>query len=198
MIWKFDIKDKLPALGKEPRVAVRAVLGVLVAANLAAAVMLIRPWGGSTQDLERQLGDLKQQVRQRQATLERLRYIVSKVEQGRAQDNEFINTYMMDRRTTASTIVADLSKAEQDAGIKSKGSSYSFDLIEGSNTLGMMTISANYEGNYGSLLKFVNGLDRSPRFVLIDSLQATPQQSGAALNVSMKFYAFVREEKATQ
>lgn len=198
MKWKFDFKDKLPSLGKDPRVVVRAVLGVLVVANLAAAVMLIRPWGGSTQDLERQLGDLKQQVRQRKMTLDRLRYIVSKVAQGRAQDNEFINTYMMDRRTTASTIVADLSKAEQEAGIKSKGNSYSFDLIEGSDTLGMMTISANYEGNYGSLLKFVNGLDRSPRFVLIDSLQATPQQSGAALNVSMKFYAFVREEKATQ
>jgi type IV pilus assembly protein PilO len=196
--WEFDIRDKLPSLGKDPRVVVRAVLGVLLVANLAAAVMLIRPWGGSPQDLQRQLKDLGQQVRQRKATLERLRYIVSKVEQGRMQDNQFINTYMMDRRSTASTIVAALSKAEQEAGIKSKGSSYSFDLIKGSDTLGMMSISANYEGNYGNLLKFVNALDRSPRFVLIDNLQATPQQSGTALNFSMKFYAFVREEKATQ
>jgi len=35
---------------KQPRVAVRALIGVLVAANLAAAVMAFRPFGGSADD----------------------------------------------------------------------------------------------------------------------------------------------------
>lgn len=194
----LNVKAKLPALGRDPRTIARVVLAILLVADLAAAVMVFHPWGGSPQELRGRLSDLENQVRQRKASLERLRLIVSKVEQGRNQDDQFITTYMMDRRTAYSTIVDGLSKMEQDAGVKSKGNSYSFDLIEGSDTLGMLTITSNYEAAYSNLIKFVNALDRSPRFVLIDSMQATPLQSGTALNISMKFYAFVREENAAQ
>jgi hypothetical protein len=46
-------------------------------------------------------------------------------------------------------------------------------------------------------VRFLNLLDRSPRFLIIESLGAAPQQSGqqagARLNVSLKLDAFVRE-----
>ena len=32
---------------KDPRVVVRAILGVLLAANVVAALILFKPWGGS-------------------------------------------------------------------------------------------------------------------------------------------------------
>ena len=59
-----------------------------------------------------------------------------------------------------------------------------------------MSISAAYEGNYTSLLKFVNLLDKSPRFLIIEGLTAAPQQSNAAdlLNVVIKLDTFVREQ----
>ena len=51
----------------------RAVVGLLVAANLAAGVMVFKPWGGSPQELKREFADLQQQIRQRRVSLERLR-----------------------------------------------------------------------------------------------------------------------------
>ena len=61
-----------------------------------------------------------------------------------------------------------------------------------------MTISAAYEGNYASLTKFVNLLDKSPRFLIIESLMAAPQQStnGDLLSVTIKLDTFVREQPA--
>ena len=118
------------------------------------------------------------------------------MQQGRTQDDGFIK-YVHDGPPYR--LFVDRGRSFQTRtgrGIKPKGNTYNFDVIEGSDSLGMLTISSNYETAYTNLIKFVNSLDRSPRFVPIDSLQATPQQSGGTLNVTVKMYAFVREESA--
>ncbi len=60
----------------------------------------------------------------------------------------------------------------------------------------MMSISANYEGTYANLMRFVHELDRSPRLLIIEGLNAAPEQSGGNLNISMKIDTFVREDGA--
>ena len=57
-----------------------------------------------------------------------------------------------------------------------------------------MTISANYEGAYPNLTKFINELDRSPRFLIIESLQASPQPVGPAINVNFRLNAFIKDD----
>ena len=182
-----------PGFRKDPRAAGRLGLGLLLLANLVAAAMVLKPWGGSPQDLERQLGTLRRQVRDRQTALEKMRTLVKKVEKGRAEADRFLATYFMNRRTASSTIVSELDKAAQEAGIKPKEHAFVFEPIEGSDTLSMMTITANYDGAYTDLIEFVNKLDRSPRFLILDSMQAAPQQSLGRLNVNMKLNTFVRE-----
>jgi len=56
-----------------------------------------------------------------------------------------------------------------------------------------MTVNAGLEGNYENLVRFLNFLDRSPRFLIIDTLGASPQQTGTRLNASLKLNGFVRE-----
>ncbi len=57
-----------------------------------------------------------------------------------------------------------------------------------------MVITGNYEGTYADLVQFVNLLDRSSRFITIESLQATPQQAQGTLAVIVKLSIFVRGE----
>ena len=59
-----------------------------------------------------------------------------------------------------------------------------------------MQISAAYEGSYAGLTKFINLLDKSRRFLIIESLTAAPQQTNAGdlLNVVIKLDTFVREQ----
>ena len=70
------------------------------------------------------------------------------------------------------------------------------DAIEGSDDLDMMTISVDLEGNYAQLMKFVNLLDRSPRFLIIESMTAAPQAKGDLVSVNLKLNTFVREQTA--
>ena len=187
---------RLPAgVTKDSRFIARAVIGVLLAANLIAAFMVFRPLGGSAEELDAEVARLQAQLQQRQAGLQRLRALVSKIEQARSAGDEFLGKYFMDRRTFSSTIVGELSTAAKETGIRPKEHAFGFDPIEGSDTLSMVTITGNYEGTYGDLLEFVNRLDKSSRFLILDTLSAAPQQGGTNLSVNIKMNTFVREDR---
>jgi type IV pilus assembly protein PilO len=177
---------------KDPRVVMRAVLGVLAVANVVAALVVFKPWGGSPAELEAQRAQLERQIRDMRQRLERSRELVVKVQQARAEGDRFLSDYMMDRRTTYSTIVAELDRVANDAGMKPKEKSYNLENVEGSDTIMQMTVTSAFEGQYANLTKFVNLLDKSSRFLIIESLSAAPQQGNNLLNVSIKLDTFVR------
>ena len=179
---------------KEPRLLIRAVLGVLVVATAAAAGLLLFPPGGSADDLERRLAELQAQTTAKRTLLATTRQHVAAVEKGRSEGEQFLNTYFLTRRTAYSTLLSELVEAADRAKIKPKEHAYATEPIEGSDTLSMMTISANYEGTYANLMRFVHEIDTSPRMLIIEGLTAAPQQTGGILNISMKIDAFVRED----
>ncbi len=179
---------------KDPRVSVRAALGTLLILNIAAALILFKPWGGSADDLDRRLTSMRAQLPKQQAALERTKLLVQKVEKARAESNQFMAKYLLNERNAYSTILGELTQAADKVNLKTKESQYGVEPIEGSDTLEMMTISASFEGEYLNLTKFLNELDRSPRFLIIESLTASPQPQGKVVNVNFKLNAFVKDE----
>jgi Tfp pilus assembly protein PilO len=179
--------------GQSPRVIARVVLGALVAANIAAAVIVLKPWSGSAEALEQRASVLRRELQQKRAGLERLRGIVSKVETARGDGDRFMGSYLLSRRSVSSNLLDDLDQTARKAGIKQKEVTFNFEKIEGSESLSKATITAAYEGNYSDLMHFLNLLDRSPRLLIIESLAASPQPTGPALSITMKLNAFVRE-----
>jgi type IV pilus assembly protein PilO len=178
---------------KDPRVAMRGILGFLAVLNVIAALVVFKPWGGSPEDMAREREALERQVVDAQKRLDRSRQLVGKVQQARAEGDRFLADYMMDRRSTYSTIVAELDRAASGAGIKPRERSINLEEVEGSDTILQMTITSGYEGTYANLTKFVNLLDKSPRFLVIETLQAAPQQGNNLLNISIKMDTFVRQ-----
>jgi hypothetical protein len=202
----FSIRwAKIPLIGRllprlerfgfrDPKLAVRAGLGVLLAANLVAAYFVFRPPGGSLEELDEQAVTLTRQITQRKALVERTKALVEKVSRARAEEDQFLNAHFLYRRNAYSTILSELERGARTAGIKARDHAFNYEPIEGSDTLGLLTISANYEGTYADLIQFVNQLDRSKRLLIIETLQAQPQQGAGLLQIGLKMFAFVREE----
>jgi type IV pilus assembly protein PilO len=188
---RFDIG----ALKRDPRTPWKYVLAILALANVAAFFLLVRPLSGSTDDLIQQLSDLRMQAKREQTQLIRMRSLVKKVEKARAEQEQFFKGYFMDRRTTASTILIEIGDDAKAAQLSVKEHSFQLEPVEGSDTISMLTITANYEGSYGDLVRFVNLIDRSARFLIIDNIQATPLQSSGRLSARFKMNTFIREEK---
>jgi Tfp pilus assembly protein PilO len=181
-----------------PRTLIRLGLGVLAAANLVAGYFVFRPMGGSAQDLSEQATEMRAQIQQQQTTLNRSRALVEKVQSGRSEGDQFMGHYFLSRRPAFSTIMAELNDSASQSKIAPKESAFSIEPVDGSDTLEMMQISANYEGTYPDLIHFVNMLDKSDRLLVIESLNATPQQTGGKLNIMLKLDTFVKEDGTGQ
>src|SRR5450759_4429986 len=179
---------------KDPRVAVRAVLGVLLVANLVTAVIAFKPFGGGADDLRRDRNILRQQFAQLKIQVAKSRKLVEKIETARTQGNQFLTKYFTQRRVVTSTIQGELVQIAKDAGITYQPTTWNIDAIEGSDTLAMMTINAGCQGTYAALSKFVNLVDKSSHFLIIESMVAAPQQTGQVLNVTVKVDTFVKEQ----
>jgi type IV pilus assembly protein PilO len=179
---------------KDPRVSVRAVLGVLLLANLVTAVIAFKPFGGGADDLRRDRDVLRQQLAQLKAQVAQKKRLVDKIETARSQGGQFLAKYFTERRVVTSTIQGELVQIAKDAGITYQPTTWNIEAIEGSDTLAMMTINAGCQGTYAALSKFVNLVDKSPRFLIIESMVAAPQQTGQVLNVTVKVDTFVKEE----
>jgi hypothetical protein len=183
---------------KNFRGPLRIGLGVLVGLNLIAAALVLFPPGGSAEDLGRQLVSLQAQMQSRSALLERTKEHAAAVEKGRAEGDQFLGNYFLERRTAYSTLLSELVEAANQSKIKPREHAYATEPIEGSDSLSMMTITANYEGTYSDLMHFVHEIDRSPRLLIVEALNAAPQQGTNILVVNMKLETFVREGTQSQ
>jgi len=177
----------------DPRVAMRVLLAVLLLANLGAAVVAFKPFGGGADDLRRERQRLQQQLAQLQAQVKHSNNIAAKVQTARTEGDKFLDAYVTERRVVTSTVYSDLVQMAKDAGITLLPTNFSSDPIEGSETLSMMTINANCSGTYANLVKFINLIDRSDRFLIIESLNAVPQQTGQSLSVALKIDTFIKD-----
>ncbi|MDQ6759400.1 MAG: type 4a pilus biogenesis protein PilO [Acidobacteriota bacterium] len=182
----------------EPGAIIRLIVAVLIVANLVAGYFVLRPIGGSPEELRNQVADLRVQMRQRQNTIARTRQFATKIEAGRSQGDEFMDDYFLPRRIAYSSVLAELNQAATTSHLKPKEAAFATEPIEGSDTLTMMQISANFEGNYADLIRFINLIDKSESLMIIEGLNATPQQGSGTLNVTLKLDTFVREDGSAQ
>jgi Tfp pilus assembly protein PilO len=195
MLRSYNLDYSLWPLNNAGAIA-RLILVMLLAGNLVALFFVVRPPGGSPSELRQQLDDMRAQVKQRQALLTRTRILAGKIEAGRSQGEEFLVQYFLPRRLAFSTILAELSEAALQSKVKPKESSFGTEPVDGTDNYSMMQISANFEGKYEDLLQFVNLLDKSKRLLIIEGLNATPQQGSQLLNVNVKLDTFVTEGAA--
>ena len=183
---------------REPRVVMRAVIGALLAANLVAAVIALKPFGGGADDLARQEASLQQQLTAMRKHIDESKSLVDKMQVAREDKDHFLAKYVTDERLGASTLLEELERIAAEAGVKQLPVTFNEQDIEGSDTLKMVTVTLGCEGNYASLAKFINLVDKSPRFLIIESLNtAAPLQNGAALNVQLKIDTFMNTPEAT-
>jgi Tfp pilus assembly protein PilO len=179
----------------DPQFIVRVCLGILLAANLVAAGFAFHLFDASPEALEQQLAGAILQQQSEQARLVRSRALASNIDRGKTDGENFLATFMTPRRSTYSTVAGELTQTAQTAGMDKFSATISLNPIPGSEDLDMMSITVSVEGKYSQLVKFVNLLDRSQRFLIIESLTVTPRAKSDVLTVNVKLDTFVKEDK---
>jgi Tfp pilus assembly protein PilO len=178
----------LGAWKKRIRIAILAVLA-------ADALLFWFNWqlaGAGPAQQEQQLDELRRQHRLWSADVERASEIRDKLGQIERDCNQFFDDQFLSEDVASSTITADIAAIASKAGLQARNVAYKAVDIEKRNVI-EVAITATVEGSYTSIVGFINGLERSKRFYLMENLALASVQGGALkLNLQLKTYLRVK------
>lgn len=169
---------------------VRRVLGVILALDAILLVANLRAVSAR--------GDVAQ-LRQREKKLQlqhdllaadgrRVSGIRDHLPQVQRDCDDFFAKQFLDGATAYSTIVADLGEIAKSTGIRTSGVTFKQRELE-KRGVSEVEVTTTVEGEYGNLVRFVNGLERSKNFYLLDSLALASSAGGnIRLNLHLRTY----------
>jgi hypothetical protein len=175
---------------------VGAALGLLLLADIALAVFL---WNGSRQGpdaLRAERNDLALQAKLLRADLRRGESIRGSLPQVGADCDAFYKNSFLDAKTGYSRIESDLGAIAQKSGVQTPSLSFRQVQVEGRGVT-EIEIKTAVDADYPSVIRFVNGLERSKNFYLVDELSLASEAAGSIqLEITMHTYFRTDDVKA--
>jgi Tfp pilus assembly protein PilO len=171
----------------------QATGGALALLNGVALFLYLAPPGGSRETLIEQSRQVRHEIAAARATSVRLKTIAGKVEVGSSESSDFESRFFLPKRVAYEDVIAEIQRMSAASGMKERDSVFTEEPIEGTADLSLLNITGNYEGTYDNLMRFLHEVDRSPMLLMLDTLQAAPQQHAGLLTTSIRFQAVLRE-----
>ena len=167
---------------------VRAALLVVLAAD---ALLLYANWSStdaSSKAAAAQLAPLRLQEQLLGADVKRVAAIRARLSDVQRNASKFYGDEFLMAGAGYSTIVRDLSKISKASGLRATNVTFKERSLE-SRGVTEVTVSATVEGDYVSVVRFINGLERSENFYLLDSLALASSTAGnIKLNLQLRTY----------
>jgi Tfp pilus assembly protein PilO len=178
----------------EARRWLQVAAGALAVLNLIALYWYIAPPGGTRRELASQSEQLRSEIASARARATRLKNVSAKVQLGGNESADFETKYVLPKRAAYGTVIAEIQRMAKASGLQERDAVYNEEPIEGSADLNLLNSTANYEGDYENLKKFLYQVDHSPMLIMLENISAAPQQKGNQINTSIRFQAVVRED----
>jgi Tfp pilus assembly protein PilO len=171
------------------RVRIRMILGVLLGLNIVLLLLVLRPPGRSLAQRQLEVKQNRARYDETLATVRQMRDLKSKLEAAIQNDREFSQGHFLDRRAAFSTMLADLEKLATDSKLKT--ASIEYQLKEDTKQPGFvnLAVTVTVEGGYPDLVRFINKVEQSRLFWIIDTLNVSSATGrGLRLNLLMETF----------
>jgi len=164
------------------------VLIALLAVDVGLGVFLWRASQAGPEKMAVERDRLTLLSKQLKADVERCEEIRSSMATAGIDADSFYRQTFLDRATGYSSIETDLNSIASSAGLRASGVTFKEKEIEDRGVT-EVSMTTSVEGDYASIIKFINGLERSKNFYLLNSLHlASETQGGIKLDLQMRTY----------
>lgn len=154
------------------------VLLLLVAVNISIGARLVMAWHTLHASRPEQVAEQQASFRELELRLRPLRGLPLKVETARAEAKQFYHERFPDAYSTIASSLGDLA-SKNDVRL----SRVAYQQVPAIPGLASVRMDASLSGQYEPLMHFINGLERSKTFFLIDDVTFTGEQGG---NVNLR------------
>ena len=169
---------------------------VLALFNGIALYFYLDPPGGSRTELTAEGEQVRTEIVSTRSMAVKLKNVAEKVQVGGTESSDFETRYFLPKRAAYAAVIAEIQRMAQGSGLKERDAVFSEEPIEGTADLTLLTSTANYEGSYDNLMRFLYEVDQSQMLLMLDNLQAAPQQRGGQISTSIRFQTIVLETPA--
>lgn len=142
-----------------------------------------------------QLALLEQEVAERAAEVARLKRVREQAPQLNAQLNQFTDKHFLTERKGFAEVAAELEEAAKAAGARLSQVDYDNRAERDRPGLLRVEMRTGVEGSYLSLLRYLDALEHSPHFYLINELSVAGAR-GRRLQVQIHLATYFRQGKA--
>jgi type IV pilus assembly protein PilO len=170
---------------RKARTKLQAALGSLLILDLAAIVLLLSPYAGSEASRQAQLRQLWQQLKARETAS--WRGLDKKIPVAKQQIADFYRERFPAGYSDISTSV---DKIASQSGVKISSERYEQKETEVEGVQ-RVQVQADVSGDYLQLVRFINTLERSKVFFIVNDLQIAGEQSGQ-VKLQIKFETYLR------
>lgn len=167
---------------------------VLALLNGIALFLYLAPPGGTRKELEQERFQVRSEIAQARVRAEKLKNAATKVQLGNTESADFESKFFLPKRTAYSVMIGEIQRMAQASGLQERDAVYTEDPIEGAPDLALLNCTANYEGTYSNLMRFLYAVDQSPLLLMLENMQAAPQQKSGQISTSIRFQAIVEQE----
>jgi type IV pilus assembly protein PilO len=172
---------------RQTRKNIQTALAALVAVDVVAMVILFSPLVGSTDSRLLEIAQLTNELQTKTHRVEPLRNLDKKVNTAKRQIADF---YVKRFPVQDSQIPTQFGKLAAANGVTIDGVKYKVDEAEVGG-LEPVEMDADLSGNYVSLARFINSLERDDMFFIISSISLGGEQKGP-IKLQMKLQTFLK------
>ena len=172
---------------RQTRKNIKTVLGILVAVDVMAAAVLFSPLVGSTESRRQELNQLWSELQAKTRQVEPLKNLPNKVVNANRQIADFYKKRFPAQESQIATQFGKLAAAN---GVAIEQVKYKVQ-DEEAGRLYPVEMEAALSGNYVSLAKFINALERDDMFFLISDIALAGEQKGP-IKLQMKVETYLK------
>jgi Tfp pilus assembly protein PilO len=163
-------------------------LAVLLAVDVGLGIFL---WTSSRQspgEVRAEIDRLTLQGKLRKAEVARGEKIRASLTQVGRDCDKFYRDTFLDKASGYSAVDSDLSAIAQKAGLRISDTNYKPTEVKNRGVT-QITITTSVEGNYSAVIQFINGLEQSKNFYLLNDLRLASANAGAIkLQLELRTY----------
>ncbi len=143
---------------------------MLVVVNVTFFALALKPAGARARQQAETFRRLQSDLESRRKTVAQLREIVGGLDKAGGQSSDFYRAKFLPKPTGFSIVMEELDKLAKANRVRKGSVNYALGEVRGRPELNQVDVSTTLEGDYSNIVRFVNEVERSRLFLMIDNI----------------------------
>jgi len=172
------------------RIHLVRLLLLALAVNIIVFFIFVRPNRAQISNLQDRYGQLRSEVRAQKQQLQILHTRLARLQQGQKDLKHLYSQVLTPKRTGVTDIRLELETLLSSLQIQKQDFSYRYQIIKDMD-LQQFTLGVPVQGSYRNIRQFINSIERSNHFLILERVNLSSEQSDQQLNLDFQLSTYL-------